>query len=79
MSAQEIFAYSVQSGIGRAAPLVTGPARPDVSTVLARALNRLLSATVDADLADGAELTVAQAGAREQALEAMALWDARHG
>ncbi len=49
------------------------PHRASIETALVRALDRLLSATVDADLADGVELSVRASGAREQALEALAL------
>ncbi|CAM8631497.1 hypothetical protein [Sphingobium cupriresistens] len=50
------------------------------ATGLARALSRLLSATVDTDLADGLGLSIGAAGAREQSLDALAQWeDARHG
>lgn len=51
----------------------------DIATGLARALNRLLSATVDADLADGIGLSIGAAGAREQALDALAQWEASRG
>jgi len=47
-----------------------------VATSLARALNRLLSATVDTDLADGMGLSIGAAGAREQSLEALEEWAA---
>jgi hypothetical protein len=46
----------------------------DVATTLARALDRLMSATVDAKLADGEGLSVSEGGAREQALDALAKW-----
>lgn len=49
------------------------------ATALARALNRLLSATVDADLADGLGLSIGAAGAREQALDALATWEISRG
>lgn len=52
---------------------------PDVSTALARALSRLLTATVDTDLKDGIGLSVGAAGAREQALEALERYEASHG
>ena len=57
----------------------TSMAVPDVSTLLARALNRLLSATVDTDLADGIGLSIGAAGAREQALEALEKYEASRG
>lgn len=63
------------------APLVFAPKVSDreIATLLARALNRLLSATVDANLADGIGLSIGEAGAREQSLEALAQWEASRG
>lgn len=73
----DVMAFPVQSSVlGTTAPISPGPIAGDVSTLLARALNRLLSATVDTDLADGIGLSVGAAGAREQALEALAAYEA---
>lgn len=68
-----MIAFDVQSGFGHVAPLRPGPRRSDIEIALVRALDRLLTATVDADLAEGVELTTSRAGAREQALDALAL------
>lgn len=68
----KLLAFDAQSGFGSVA-LLPAPRRFGVENALVRALDRLLSATVDADLADGIELSVRASGAREQALEALAL------
>ena len=70
----DVIAYPVQRVLGTTRRVIPGPISPDVTTLLARALDRLLSATVDADLADGLGLSIGAAGAREQALEAMAAY-----
>lgn len=67
----DVIAYPVQQVLGTTSRVIPGPVSPDVTTLLARALNRLLTATVDASLADGIGLSIGEAGAREQALEAM--------
>lgn len=72
----DVIAFPVQRVLGTAAPVSPGPIAGDVPTLLARALNRLLTATVDTSLADGIGLSVGEAGAREQALEAMAAYEA---
>lgn len=73
----DVMAFPVQSSVlGTTAPISPGPIAGDVPTLLARALNRLLSATVDTDLADGIGLSLGAAGAREQALEALAAYEA---
>lgn len=73
----DVIAFPVQTGLlGTTAPISPGPIAGDVATLLARALNRLLSATVDADLADGIGLSIGAAGAREQSLEALAAYEA---
>jgi hypothetical protein len=72
----DVIAFPVQRALGTTAPVSPGPIAGDVPTLLARALNRLLSATVDTDLADGIGLSIGAAGAREQALEAMAAYEA---
>ena len=58
-------------------PLVHGGGA--VATLLARALDRVMSVTIDAQTASGEELSIAQAGAREQALEALEAWSASRG
>jgi hypothetical protein len=65
-----LYTYPVQRVLGTNKAISTGPC---IETALARALDRLLSATVDASLAKGEELSVSEAGAREQALEALGL------
>lgn len=75
----DVIGFPVQRVLGTAAPVSPGPIAGDVSTLLARALNRLLTATVDTDLADGIALSIGAAGAREQALEALAAWEASRG
>lgn len=72
----DVVAFPVQQVLGTAAPVSPGPISGDVPTLLARALDRLLSATVDTDLADGLGLSMGAAGAREQALEALAAFEA---
>ena len=72
----DVIAFPVQRALGTTAPVSPGPIVGDVPTLLARALNRLLTATVDTDLADGIGLSIGAAGAREQALEAMAAYEA---
>jgi hypothetical protein len=72
----DVIAFPVQRVLGTAQPVSPGPIVGDVPTMLARALNRLLTATVDTDLADGIGLSVGAAGAREQALEALAAYQA---
>lgn len=73
----DVIAFPVQMRLlGTTAPISPGPVAGDVTTLLARALNRLLSATVDADLADGIGLSIGAAGAREQSLEALAAYEA---
>ena len=75
----DVIGFPVQRVLGTAAPVSPGPIAGDVPTLLARALNRLLTATVDTDLADGIGLSIGAAGAREQALEALAAWEASRG
>ena len=75
----DVISFPVQRVLGTAAPVSPGPIAGDVPTLLARALNRLLTATVDTDLADGIGLSIGAAGAREQALEALAAWEASRG
>lgn len=75
----DVIAFPVQRVLGTAAPVSPGPICGDVPTMLARALNRLLTATVDTDLADGIGLSIGAAGAREQALEALAAFEASRG
>lgn len=70
----DLISFPIQRVLGTAAPVSPGPIVGDVPTLLARALDRLLTATVDADLADGLALSIGAAGAREQALEAMAAY-----
>lgn len=72
----DVIAFPVQRVLGTAATVSPGPVSGDVTTLLARALSRLMSATVDADLTDGLPLSIGAAGAREQALEAMAAYEA---
>lgn len=73
MSGALLYSFPVQRVLGTTRAIVPGGSHIHTETVLARALDRLLSATVDADLAAGVELTTAAAGAREQALEALHL------
>jgi hypothetical protein len=68
--------FPVQPMLEAASRVSPGPISGDVPTLLARALNRLLSSTVDTDLADGIGLSIGAAGAREQALEALASYEA---
>ncbi|WP_088190020.1 hypothetical protein [Sphingobium sp. Z007] len=68
--------FPIQPMLEAAARVSPGPIKHDVSTLLVRALSRLLTATVDTDLADGIGLSIGAAGAREQALEALAAWEA---
>ncbi|MGA1851266.1 hypothetical protein VH570_10580 [Sphingobium sp. HT1-2] len=75
----DVIGFPVQRVLSTDAPVSSGPIAGDVPTLLARALNRLLTATVDADLADGIGLSIGAAGAREQALEALAAWEASRG
>ncbi|WP_375284857.1 hypothetical protein [Sphingobium yanoikuyae] len=75
----DVIGFPVLHVLGTDAPVSPGPIAGDVPTLLARALNRLLTATVDADLADGIALSIGAAGAREQALEALAAWEASRG
>lgn len=70
----DVIAFPVQRALGTTAPVSPGPIVGDLATLLARALDRLLTSTVDADLADGLALSLGAAGAREQALEAMAAY-----
>ena len=72
----DVISIPVQRGLGTTTPVSPGPIVGDTCTRLARALDRLLTATVDADLADGLALSIGAAGAREQALEAMAAYQA---
>jgi hypothetical protein len=74
-----LLTFPIQRVVGTTAPVSLGPISGDVPTLLARALNRLLAATVDANLADGIGLSIGEAGAREQALEAMAAYEASRG
>ncbi len=72
----DVIAFPVQRALGTTAPISPGPIKHDVATLLVRALSRLLTATVDTALADGLALSIGEAGAREQALEALAAWEA---
>ncbi|KQN09802.1 hypothetical protein ASE85_02355 [Sphingobium sp. Leaf26] len=67
----DVISFPVQRVLGTTAPVSPGPIQCDVATLLARALDRLMSVTVDANLSDGIGLSIGEAGAREQALEAM--------
>lgn len=75
----DVIGFPVQRVLGTDAPVSPGPIPGDLSTLLARALSRLLTTTVCADLADGADLSVSEAGAREQALEALQAYEASRG
>ena len=72
----DVLTFPIQRVLGTTTPVSPGPIVGDVPTMLARALNRLLSSTVDTDLADGIGLSMGAAGAREQALEALAAFEA---
>lgn len=72
----DVIAFPIQRVFGTTARITPGPIVGDLPTMLARALNRLLAATVDTDMADGIGLSIGASGAREQALEALAAFEA---
>ena len=79
MIAAPFIALPVQRVLGTRRVPTPGGTGSDVATALARALDRLLTATVDADRVDGIPLSIGAAGAQEQALEALALWETSRG
>lgn len=79
MTGAGVYAFPVQHVLGTQRELVVGPCLTDNEHLLIAALDRLLSATVDADLAHGVMLSEEEAEAREEAVAAIARVRGCHG